>query len=305
MKQLYGHVEKVAASDVNVLVLGQSGVGKEHIAGLLHKKSSRKEKPLVVVDCGATPPNLLESELFGHVKGAFTNAIRDRKGLIESAEGGTLFLDEIGNISSEMQVRLLRFLEDRKIRRVGDSREIPVDCRIISATNSNLKADIEAGRFREDLYYRLRVVTLEIPELKERKEDIPRLAGHFVRMFCERHNRSLLRISSETLEWLMHYPWPGNVREMKNALEAAVVFSQGGELEISDLKLAGLSEPSLSSGKETDMTDASEEFSLKENERLAIIRALEKTGGIQKDAAELLGISRRAINYKIKKYAIR
>ncbi len=305
MKQLYGHVEKVAASDVNVLVLGQSGVGKEHIAGLLHKKSSRKEKPLVVVDCGATPPNLLESELFGHVKGAFTNAIRDRKGLIESAEGGTLFLDEIGNISSEMQIRLLRFLEDRKIRRVGDSREIPVDCRIISATNSNLKADIEAGRFREDLYYRLRVVTLEIPELKKRKEDIPRLAGYFVRMFCERHNRPLLRISPETLDWLIRYPWPGNVREMKNALEAAVVFSQGGKLEIGDLKLAGLSEPSSLPGKEADTTDESEEFSLKENERLAIIRALEKSGGIQKDAAELLGISRRAINYKIKKYAIR
>jgi DNA-binding NtrC family response regulator len=305
MKALYGHVQKVAASDVNVLILGQSGVGKEHIARLLHKMSSRYEKPLVVVDCGATPSNLLESELFGHVKGAFTNAIRDRKGLIESAEGGSLFLDEIGNISPEMQVRLLRFLEEKKIRRVGDLRNIPVDCRIISATNSNLSAEIKAGRFREDLYFRLRVVTLEIPELKERKEDIPRLAGYFVKAFCERHNKPLLRISPETLEWLIRYPWPGNVREMKNAVEAAVVFSQGAELEISDLKLAGLSHPPSSPGRETDTTDKTQQFSLEENERQAILRALEEANGVQKDAAELLGISRRAIHYKIKKYALR
>lgn len=305
MKLLYGHVKKVAASNVNVLILGQSGVGKEHIARLLHQMSSRCQKPLVVVDCGATPPNLLESELFGHVKGAFTNAIRDRKGLIESAQGGTLFLDEVGNISPEMQVRLLRFLEERKIRRVGDLQEIPVDCRIISATNSNLRAEIDSGRFREDLYYRLRVVTLEIPELKERKEDIPRLAGYFVKMFCKRHNKPLLRVSPETLEWLTEYPWPGNVREMKNALEAAVVFSQGGRLEISDLKLAGLSLPASFTEKKTDTTDITRDFSLKENERMAILRALEKTGGVQKDAAELLGISRRAIHYKIKKYALR
>lgn len=304
MREIYDRIEKVAASDVNVLITGQSGVGKERVARLVHNMSTRRRKPLVVVDCGATPPNLLESELFGHVKGAFTNAIRDRKGLIESADGGTLFLDEIGNISQEMQVRLLRFLEERRIRKVGDLQEIPVDCRIIAATNSNLKAEMVSGRFREDLYFRLRVVTLELPPLKERKEDIPHLAEQFVDKFARRHNKAPMEVPKETLKWLVSYPWPGNVREMKNALEAAVLFSLGGSLTIDDLKLAGLSEAgAVQLTSDTD-TDGAEAFSLEENERMAIVRALEKAGGVQKDAAELLGISRRAIHYKIKKYDI-
>jgi DNA-binding NtrC family response regulator len=302
MKTVYERAEKVAASDVNVLITGQSGVGKERIARLLHSMSGRSRRPLVVVDCGATPSNLLESELFGHVKGSFTNAIRDKKGLIEAANGGTLFLDEIGNVSPEMQVRLLRFLEEKKIRRVGDLQEIPVDCRIIAATNSNLKAEMVAGRFREDLYFRLRVVTLEIPPLKERAADIPQLAEQFVKKFCKQHQKSLLEIPSETLDWLTRYPWPGNVREMKNALEAAILFSPGGSLSVDDLKLAGLSESAVSPKAESDTSQA---FSLEENERNAILRALEETGGVQKDAAELLGISRRAIHYKIKKYDIK
>jgi DNA-binding NtrC family response regulator len=302
MKMVYERAEKVAASDVNVLITGQSGVGKERIARLLHSMSARSRRPLVVVDCGATPSNLLESELFGHVKGSFTNAIRDKKGLIEAANGGTLFLDEIGNVSPEMQVRLLRFLEEKKIRRVGDLQEIPVDCRVVAATNSNLKAEMVAGRFREDLYFRLRVVTLEIPALKERVADIPQLAEQFVKKFCKQHHKSLLEIPSETLDWLTRYPWPGNVREMKNALEAAILFSPGGSLSVEDLKLAGLSESAISPKAEAETSQA---FSLEENERNAILRALEETGGVQKDAAELLGISRRAIHYKIKKYEIK
>jgi DNA-binding NtrC family response regulator len=303
MKMVYDRVEKVAPSDVNVLITGQSGVGKERVARLLHNLSSRRQQPLVVVDCGATPPNLLESELFGHVKGAFTNAIRDRKGLIEAANGGSLFLDEIGNVSPEMQVRLLRFLEEKKIRKVGDLQEIPVDCRIIAATNSNLKAEMVSGKFREDLYFRLHVVNLEIPPLKDRVEDIPHLAEQFVEKFCKRHNKPLLDIPPETLDWLVHYPWPGNVREMKNALEAAILFSLGGNLTVDDLKLAGLSESAVPAQTDTDTT--SQAFTLEENERNAILRALEETGGVQKDAAELLGISRRAIHYKIKKYDIK
>ena len=302
MKTVYDRLEKVAPSDVNVLITGQSGVGKERIAWFLHNLSSRRQQPMVVVDCGATPPNLLESELFGHVKGAFTNAIRDRKGLIEAANGGTLFLDEIGNVSPEMQVRLLRFLEEKKIRRVGELQEIPVDCRILAATNSNLKAEMVSGRFREDLYFRLRVVNLEIPPLKDRKEDILHLAEQFVKKFCKRHNKPLLDIPSGTLDWLVHYSWPGNVREMKNALEAAILFSLGGNLTVDDLKLAGLSESAVPTQTETETSQA---FSLEENERNAILRALEEAGGVQKDAAELLGISRRAIHYKIKKYDIR
>lgn len=298
MKEIYGLVERIAASNVNVLILGESGSGKEHIARIIHQQGLRKEHPFVVVDCGSTPPGLLESELFGHVRGAFTQAIRDKKGLIKTADHGTLFLDEVGNISPDMQVRLLRFLEDRKIRRVGDLVEIPVDCRIIAATNSDLLEDIEAGKFREDLYYRLRVVTLKVPRLRDRKEDIPLLARYFVDKFCESYENKIIELPPETIEWLCNYPWPGNIRELKNALEAGVVLCKSGVLSIDDLYLAGLPEvPYSASSKDKP-------FSLEETERNAILRALKQAEGIQKNAAELLGISRRAIHYKIKKYEI-
>ena len=298
MKEIYGLVERIAASNVNVLILGESGSGKEHIARIIHQQGLRKEHPFVVVDCGSTPAGLLESELFGHVRGAFTQAIRDKKGLIKTADHGTLFLDEIGNISPDMQVRLLRFLEDRKIRRVGDLIEIPVDCRIIAATNSDLLEDIKAGKFREDLYYRLRVVTLKVPRLRDRKEDIPLLARHFVDKFCESYENKAVVVPPETIEWLCNYPWPGNIRELKNALEAGVVLCKNEVLSIDDLYLAGLPEvPYCASSKDKPL-------SLEEAERNAILHALKEAGGIQKEAAKLLGISRRAIHYKIKKYAI-
>jgi len=298
MKELYEIIERIAASNVNVLLLGESGSGKEYIAHIIHQQGLRKEHPFAVVDCGSTPPGLLESELFGHVRGAFTQAIRDKKGLIETADQGTLFLDEIGNISLEMQVRLLRFLEDRKIRRVGDLKEIPVDCRIIAATNSDLLEDIKAGKFREDLYYRLRVVTLKIPRLQDRKKDIPSLARHFVDKFCESFENKAVELPSETIEWLCNYPWPGNIRELKNALEAGVVLCKNGVLSVDDLYLAGLPEvPYSASSKD-------EPLSLEETERNAILRALKEARGIQKNAATLLGISRRAIHYKIKKFDI-
>jgi len=298
MKELYDLIKRVAASDVNVLILGESGVGKEHAASLIHKIGPRQYQPLVVVDCSATPEGLLESELFGHVKGSFTHAVRDKKGLIETADGGTLFLDEIGNVSLEMQTRLLRFLESRKIRRIGAVRETPIDCRIISATNTDLLKDIKEGRFREDLYYRLRVFTLKIPLLRERKEDIPILSQHFVEAFCKDHNVPMVKIPPETVQWLCDYPWPGNVRELKNALEVAVVLCKDGVLRPSDLRITGLPDlpkPSSSENKS---------FSLEESERNTIIRALKQAGGVQKNAAKLLGISRRAIHYKIKKYGI-
>lgn len=298
MKEIYGLVERIAASNVNVLILGESGSGKEHIARMIHQQGLRKEHPFLVVDCGSTPAGLLESELFGHVRGAFTQAIRDKKGLIETADRGTLFLDEIGNISSDMQMRFLRFLEDRKIRRVGDLQEIPVDCRIIAATNSDLLEDIKAGKFREDLYYRLRVVTLKIPRLRDRKEDIPLLARHFVDKFCESYENKAVELPPATIEWLCNYPWPGNIRELKNALEAGVVLCKNEVISIDDLYLAGLPEvPYCASSKDKPL-------SLEEAERNAILHALKEGGGIQKEAAKLLGISRRAIHYKIKKYAI-
>ena len=300
MLELYELLERVAPSNVNVLILGESGVGKERIARLIHQSGPRRDHPLVVVDCGSTPTGLLESELFGHVRGAFTHAIRDKKGLIEAAHGGTLFLDEIGNISPEMQIRLLRFLEDRRIRRIGDLREIPVDCRVISATNVDLPADVKSGQFRQDLYYRLRVVTLRIPPLRERRDDIPLLSQHFVESFCESQGLPPIKLPSETIDWLCQYDWPGNVRELKNALEASVVLCKEGVIRTRDLHIAGLP----ATLQTTPAMSASGAMSLEDSERNAIVRALEQAGWVQKDAAELLGISRRAINYKIKKYGI-
>jgi DNA-binding NtrC family response regulator len=300
MLELYELLERVAPSNVNVLILGESGVGKERIARLIHQSGPRRDHPLVVVDCGSTPTGLLESELFGHVRGAFTHAIRDKKGLIEAAHGGTLFLDEIGNISPEMQIRLLRFLEDRKIRRIGDLREIPVDCRVIAATNIDLPAEVKVGQFRQDLYYRLRVVTLRIPPLRERRDDIPMLAQHFVESFCQSQGLPMSKILPETIDWLCQYDWPGNVRELKNALEASVVLCRDGTIRAQDLQRAGL--PAMPQA--TPAVPSSAAFSLEDSERNAIVRALEQAGWVQKGAAELLGISRRAINYKIKKYGI-
>lgn len=298
MRKLYDLIERVASSDVNVLIFGESGVGKECVARLIHELGPRREKPFVVVDCGSTPTGLLESELFGHVRGSFTHAINDKKGLMEAADQGTLFLDEIGNISPEMQVRLLRFLEERKVRRIGDLREIPIDCRVIAATNANLLKDIEEGRFREDLYYRIRVFTLKIPPLRERREDIPVLAGNFVEAFSQKQGVPPVKLPQKTIDWLCDYPWPGNVRELKNALEAGVVLCKDDALHPSDLHLSGLPEapPSVS--------PTGDSFSLEESERNAILRALQEAGGVQKNAAELLGISRRALHYKIKKFGI-
>ena len=301
MRELYDLVDRLARSDVNVLILGESGVGKERIARLLHQRGPRRAQPFIVVDCGSTPAGLLESELFGHVRGAFTHAIKDKKGLIEAADKGTLFLDEIGNISHDMQVRLLRFLEDRIIRRIGDLKEIAVNCRVVSATNVDLLEEVATGEFREDLYYRLRVVTLKIPPLRERREDIPVLAQQFVENVCKNENIEPVKLPAETIKWLSDYPWPGNVRELKNALEAGVVLCRDGVLRKSDLRLSGLPDAPQKSLAATGDTSA---LSLEESERNAILRALQQAGYVQKDAANLLGISRRAINYKIKKYGI-
>ncbi|MBF0117676.1 MAG: sigma-54-dependent Fis family transcriptional regulator [Desulfobacterales bacterium] len=299
MNELVGLIEKVAVSDVNLLILGESGVGKERAAHLVHELGPRRDNPFIVVDCGSTPTSLLESELFGHVKGSFTHAIRDKKGLIEAANGGTLFLDEIGNISLEMQMRLLRFLEDRKIRKIGDIKEISVDCRIIAATNANLLDEIKAGRFREDLYYRLRVVTLKFPPLRERKEEIPFLVENFVKNFCKNKGLQQIKLPQKTIDFLCSYHWPGNVRELKNSLEAGVVLCKNGVLLPEDLNISDFQD------KNNNMSKSNDPFSLEESERNTIIRALQETEWVQKDAADLLGISRRTIHYKIKKFGIK
>ena len=298
MKNLHGLVKKVARSSVNVLILGESGVGKERIANRIHQLGTRRKNPFVVVDCGATPAGLLESELFGHVKGSFTHAVNDKKGLMETADTGTLFLDEIGNISHEMQIRLLRFIEDRTIRRIGGLKGTPVDCRIIAATNADLGEAIKAGRFREDLFFRLRVVTLTIPPLRERKADIPLLVDHFTRQYCSQHGVERVSVPEETMTWIIDYSWPGNVRELKNAIEGGIVLCRDHVLRPEDFHEAGITETCGNSMVDDNC------ISLEESEKNTILRALEQTGGVQKEAAEVLGISRRAIHYKIKKYGI-
>ncbi|MFW2368004.1 MAG: sigma 54-interacting transcriptional regulator, partial [Desulforhopalus sp.] len=265
-------------------------------ARLLHDTSPRSEKPYMVVDCGSTPPGILESELFGHVKGSFTHAIQDKKGLIEAADGGTLFLDEVGNISQEMQSRLLRFLEDRKIRQVGAIKEKEIDCRVIAATNADLKAYAEEGTFRYDLYYRLKVVTLLVPPLRDRREDIPELARYFVDSYTSANNLPHITLPEQTIEWLKSYSWPGNVRELRNGLHTGAILCRNDEILPEDLQL----DDEVASEKPKTETP----FSIEESEKEAIIRALKQTKGVKKDAAELLGISRRAIQYKSKKYNI-
>lgn len=300
MNELQEMVKRVALSNVNTLILGESGVGKECIARLIHENSSRRNGPYIVVDCGSTPSGILESELFGHTKGAFTNAIQDKKGLIEAADGGTLFLDEIGNISAEMQHRLLRFLEDKKIRRVGSIEEKQIDCRVVAATNSDLTADIEAGKFRQDLYYRLRVVTLTIPPLRSRRKDIEELVHYFVDRLCKTYTIPPVAIPQQTLQWIIDYDWPGNVRQLKNSLEAGVVLCRSSTLQVSDLQL----DPTSVLPADSKPGETPSRFSLEHSEKEAIIRALQQTNGVQKSAAELLNISRRSIHYKLKKYNI-
>jgi len=296
MARFLERLDRVAKSTATVLLFGESGTGKEMAARILHQGSPRSDGPFVVVDCGSTQPTLLESELFGHVKGSFTHAVKDKKGLIEEADQGTLFLDEIGNISQDMQTRLLRFLQEGTIRRVGDNRERAVSCRVVAATNADLPKMVADGVFREDLYYRLKVVTLTIPPLRERHEDIPALADGLLVRLCARQQRPRAEISAEAMQLFESHPWPGNVRELENALEAALVFCDGDVITPGDLQL------------ETPPSDSpaasGASLSLEDNERETILRALEAAGGVKKDAADRLGISRRAIHYKIKKYGI-
>ena len=293
MAKLLTLIKRVAPSDVTVLVEGESGTGKELVARLLHRMSRRANGPLVVVDCGSTQPTLLESELFGHIKGAFTHALREKQGLIQAANDGTLFLDEIGNISMEMQTRLLRFLQEKTVRRLGDVHVSKVNCRVVAATNADLAAMVGQGTFREDLYYRLKVVRVHVAPLRDRREDIPALADFFLKSFCEQSNMPCPSLSKAALLRLEKYPWPGNVRELRHVLEVSALLSDNPVLSAENLLL----EPSA------QQPDASV-LSLDESERNAIVRALKHVNWVQKDAADLLGISRRAMHYKVRKYQI-
>jgi DNA-binding NtrC family response regulator len=296
-------VRQVAPSNSSVLLMGESGTGKELFAQALHQNSPRRNKPFIRVACSALPETLLESELFGHEKGSFTGALYSRAGRFEMADGGTLFLDEIGDISPTVQIKLLRFLEEREFERVGGNKTYKVDVRIVTATHRDLRKKLEDGTFREDLYYRLNVIEIHIPPLRERAGDIPLLAHHFLAKFAKANQKDIQEMSDDAMAMLLRHPWPGNVRELENALERAVVLADQPiltPLHFPTLRPATPGAEDATSGKPA--TAAIPGSTLAELEREAILRTLEAVGGSTSRAAHLLQISTRKIQYKLKEY---
>jgi len=304
MQKIFDVIKKVAQYKSTILISGESGTGKELVARALHYNSDRSQRPFIPVNCGAIPENLLESELFGHVKGAFTDAIRTKKGLFEEADGGTLFLDEIGELPLQLQVKLLRVLQDGEIRRVGESRSLQVDVRIVTATVKDLAKEVNEGRFREDLFYRLNVLPIHIPPLRERKEDVPLLINHFVSKYSQSMNKNVVGIRPKALDAMMSYHWYGNVRELENTIERAIVLTDGDNIELENLPVEI---QDFRNGIRL-APSAEEEYSIKKASRFLemnlIKKALKKTKGNHTQAARLLEISHRALLYKIKEYEI-
>ena len=292
MQQLLSEIAMVAPSDATVLIHGDSGTGKELVARALHASSGRSDKPLVTLNCAALNESLLESELFGHEKGAFTGADKRREGRFVEADGGTLFLDEIGDISPMMQVRLLRAIQEREVQRVGSNQTISVDVRLIAATHRDLAEEVKVGRFRQDLYYRLNVVTIETPALRQRREDIPLLADHFRQRFAERNRKAVKGFTPRAMDLLIHYDWPGNIRELENAIERSVVLLTGEYISERELPLAIASQPLPLMTEQTIQP-------LVEVEKEVILAALEKTGGNKTEAARQLGITRKTLLAKL------
>jgi DNA-binding NtrC family response regulator len=296
MKKIYRLVSKVALQRHPVLIMGESGTGKELVARAIHTHGPWRDKPFVPVDCGALPPTLIESELFGHVKGAFTGAAQSRQGLLAAAGSGTVFLDEIGELPIELQSRLLRALQEHEIRPLGSNERIRFEARIIAATNQDLEAGIKSGAFRKDLFFRLNVVSIKMPSLRDRKEDIPALARHFLARFD--NNKSAMEISDEALGRLMSYDWPGNVRELENCIQRAVSLGSGTFIQMQDLPSAMLYHLARKSSSRQDMG------TLQALEQQAIQEALRATGGDRVRAAKLLGIGKTTIYRKLKEYGI-
>jgi two-component system response regulator PilR (NtrC family) len=307
MLALYDLLEKIAPTKTNILITGESGTGKELAAKAVHYNSSRKDKPFVTLNCGAIPESLIESELFGHMKGAFTDAITTKKGLFEMADEGTIFLDEISELPLLMQVKLLRVLQDKEFKRVGGTDDIRVDVRIISATNKDLEETVKEKRFREDLFYRLNVIQVKMPPLRDRKEDIPILAAHFLKKFSEELNKNILKVSPEALTMLLNYEYPGNVRELQNIIERAVALGNGNELTPQHLS-SYLDEQIQGKRSAIDLDIPPDGIDLEkvieEIERALLLKALDRTKGIKKKAAELLRINFRSMRYRLEKYGL-
>lgn len=309
--KLFDLIQKVARNKTNVLVSGESGTGKELIARAIHYNSDRKDKPFVTVNCGAIPETLLESELFGHLKGSFTGAVSNKMGLFEAAMDGTIFLDEIGEISPAIQVKLLRVLQEKSFRRVGGTEDIHVDVRIISATNRNLEEDVRSSKFREDLFYRLNVIHIKVPPLRSRKKDIPLLANHFLKVYSQELNRKVKRISSSAMRVLNEYAYPGNIRELENIIERSVALEGSEEIQVGSLphnvvypqpnvdRFSYLNREIAISDEGLDLDNMIDEF-----EKDLLLKALEKSGGVKYRAAKLLGITFRSIRYRLKKHGL-
>lgn len=303
MQEVFTLLEKVASFKSTVLLTGESGTGKELAARAVHDLSSRNDKPFVAINCGAIPATLLESELFGHVRGAFTDATEDKSGLFMAADGGTLFLDEIAELPLQLQVKLLRVLQEGEIRRVGEAMTTAVDVRIVAATLHNLEDRVAEGKFRKDLYYRLNVIAIDMPPLRQRPEDIPLLVEHFLQIQNARHGTQMEGLSPEAMEAFMTYSWPGNVRELQNSIERGMVMSSGTQIELEDLppQIRDADDPliALFSGDDLSIKATSARL-----EKILITRALERTEGNRTHAARLLEISHRTLLYKLKDYNI-
>ena len=306
MEQLRELIERVSRSQAPVHIFGESGTGKELVAQLIHSAGARRDNPFVPVNCGAIPTELMESELFGHKKGSFTGAVADKQGLIQSAEGGTLFLDEIADLPLHMQVKLLRVIQEKSVRPVGESKEIPIDVRILSATHKNLSALVAEGKFREDLYYRVNVIEIRVPPLRERLEDLDELVDAVVTRLGKEMNDRSLRVTDAALNALKQYHFPGNVRELENILERAATLCVGGVIDVADLQLRPRKQHGTELPISTTAVPPGEKLgdALEDIERDAIIRALEQTRYNKTKAAALLGMTFRSLRYRIKKLGI-
>jgi two-component system NtrC family response regulator/two-component system response regulator HydG len=302
MERLFEQMRLVAPTRSTVLIVGESGTGKELVANALHHASPRRDERFLAINCGAIPSDILESELFGHERGAFTGAVARKIGKLELAHRGTLFLDEISELYPELQVKLLRVLEERQVMRVGGSELIDVDFRLVAATNRDLEKEVTAGRFREDLYYRLKVVTLRIPPLRERRADVPMLVEHYLRQLCAEHGKEEKTLTPAAAEALSAYDWPGNVRELRNVVETMVVFHQGTEIVVDDLPNEIWREGTVRRSEAPIQASEGPPRTMDEIERQAILETLSRTGGHRAQAASLLGIGLRTLQRKLKDY---